>query len=86
MYIDITEGYILEDIDGKFLNEKFEWEEVLKKEAYLHPGNLNEIVKIIDEKELSVYDYHAAMRLNGILLLGISLSRIGDNNFIVAPD
>lgn len=80
--IELKKGWIIENRDGSYLDQNFLWTEVEKENAYVHKGDTNDLMSILNSSGSDVYNIYPAMVFNGHLLLGKPMLRISEEKLM----
>lgn len=80
--IELKQGWIIENYEGKYLDQNFLWIETARKKAYLHEGDTNDLMSILNGPGNDACDIYPAMVFNGHLLLGKPMLRISEEKLM----
>lgn len=74
--IELKKGWIIENYEGKYLDQNFMWTEAERENAYVHEGDTNDLMSILNGPGKDAHNIYPAMVFNGHLLLGKPIDRM----------
>lgn len=74
--IELKKGCIIENYEGKYLDQNFMWTEVERERAYVHEGDPDDLMLMLEKCGSDIYTVYPAMVFNGQLLLGKPTTRM----------
>lgn len=73
--IELKKGWIVENCEGRFLNQNFLWTEIEREKAYVREGDPDDLMLIFEKCGDGACIIYPAMVFNGHLLFGKPVTR-----------